>query len=51
MRVAISNGHEEADYIIKMYKNRRNKIVVINDDFNICNELSKKNGIDIIFGV
>ena len=50
MRVAISNGHEEADYIIKMYKNHKNKIVVINDDLNISNELSKKNGIDIIFG-
>ena len=43
MRVAISNGHEEADYIIKMYKNHKNKIVVINDDLNISNELSKKN--------
>ena len=50
MKVAISNGHEEADYIIKIFKNHHNKLVVINDDFKICNELSKKNGIDTIFG-
>ena len=50
MKVAISNGHEEADYIIKMYSGHHNKIVVINSDLGICNELSKKNGIDTIFG-
>ena len=50
MKVAISNGHEEADFIVKMYRGHSNKLVVINSDINICNEISKKNGIDVIFG-
>lgn len=50
MKVVIANGHEESDYIIKMYKSHKNKLVVINDNYNICDELSKKNGIDIIYG-
>ena len=43
MKVAISNGHEEADFIVKMYRGHSNKLVVINSDINICNEISKKN--------
>lgn len=50
MKVVVADGNEEADYIIRMYHNRQNSLVVINSSGSIANELSRKNRIDVIFG-
>ena len=50
MKVVVADGNEEADYIIRMYHNRRNSLVVINSSSSTANELSRKNRVDVIFG-
>ena len=50
MKVVVADGNEEADYIIRMYHNRQNSLVVINSSSSTANELSRKNRVDVIFG-
>ena len=50
MKVVIANGMHEADYIIKTFKSKDNKIVVINKDKSMCDYLSFENGIKCICG-
>ena len=50
MKVVISNGNQSADYIISMYKENKDKVIVINDDEATCKYLSKKNQMDVIYG-
>lgn len=50
MKIVISNGKQDADYIVSMYKENKNKVIVINDDEEICKYISKKNHIDVVLG-
>ena len=41
MKVVVVGGNQEADFIIKMLKEqRKNRIVIINEDRKICHFLS-----------
>lgn len=50
MKVVVSNGTQSADYIISMYKENKDKVIVINDDEKMCKYLSRKNQMDVVFG-
>lgn len=51
MKIVISNGHYEADFIIDNFKkNKKNDIVCINDNKKICEYLSLKNDIPVFYG-
>lgn len=48
MKIVIAGGNHEADYIIGMYKNGNNELIVINGNYETCRYLSEKNGIQVI---
>lgn len=50
MEVVIVNGNQEADFIIKMFLKRKDKIIVINSDKRKCEYLSATNKIKVING-
>ena len=50
MKITIANGGHEADYIIKMFKSRKNEVIVINSDPSLCAYLSASNKIQVIHG-
>lgn len=50
MKIVIANGEHEADYIINMFKEKNNEIIVINSDENICRFLSEANNIPVYSG-
>lgn len=50
MRIVIAGGKNEADYIIKTFKKRGNKIIVINDDEETAKFLSRENKVDVYVG-
>ena len=50
MKVVIADGRHEADYLISVYKSKKNNLIVINNDQNFCEYLSKKNRINIFKG-
>ncbi len=50
MKIVITDGEHEADYIIKTYKSRNNDLIVINNNEEICKYLSVNNAIPVMFG-
>lgn len=50
MKIVIVNGKHEADYIIKMFNNKNNKLIVINNDEKTCEYLSYSNKINVFYG-
>ena len=50
MKIVIADGKHEADYIISMYNNRKNDIIVINQDEDTCRFLSTQNNIPVMRG-
>ncbi|MFA6624155.1 MAG: NAD-binding protein [Bacilli bacterium] len=50
MTIVIANGGHEADYIIKMFNNKKNKIIVINSDEGMCSYLATSDKISVIHG-
>ena len=48
MRIVIADGYQEADYIINLFLNKKNKISVINSNMEIAKALSVKNNVFII---
>lgn len=50
MKITIANGGHEADFIIKMFRSRKNDVIVINSDSNLCSYLSASNKIPVING-
>ena len=50
MKVVIANGFHEADYIISLFNNRHNDLIVLNDDEYVCQYLSLKNDIPVMRG-
>lgn len=47
MRIVIAGGNHEADYIIKTFNKRGNKLVIINENQNVATYLSKSNKLDV----
>ena len=50
MKIVIANGHQSADYLIKYFKNIRNKIIVINSSKDTIQYLTKSNKIAAFYG-
>ncbi len=50
MKIVIADGSHQADYIIGMYNNRDNELIVINSSLSVCKYLSVKNGISVLHG-
>lgn len=50
MKVLITGGQNEADFIIKMFKEEKHQIIVVNKDQNYCKYLSKENRIKVYIG-
>ncbi len=50
MKIVITDGMHEADYIISMYNTKGNEVVVINDDEEACKYLSTRSGLPVMLG-
>lgn len=50
MKVVIADGYHEADYIINLFNDHKNDLVVINEDESICHYLSNNNDIPVMQG-
>ena len=50
MKIVIANGGHAADYIIKSFKNRKNKLIIINDNRVEADKLAKANRVPVIYG-
>ena len=50
MKIVITDGMHEADYIIGMYNTRENDIIVLNESEEACKYLSVSNGIPVMKG-
>lgn len=50
MKVLITGGRNEADFVIKMFKEEKNQIIVVNGDKDFCKYLSKENRVKVLFG-
>lgn len=48
MKVVIADGFHEADYIVRLYNNKRNDLVVINEIEDVCRYLSLNNEIPVM---
>ncbi|MGN1227361.1 MAG: NAD-binding protein [Christensenellales bacterium] len=50
MKITITGGHSEADFIISMFKKEKHHLVVINDDLDFAKKISESNGINVYYG-
>lgn len=50
MKIVISGGKETADFLIASLLEKKHSLIVINNDEKLCNQLSEKYNIPIIFG-
>ena len=50
MKIVRANGEHEADYIINMFNDKNNELIVINSDENVCHFLSQANNIPVFNG-
>ena len=50
MKIAITGGHSEAEFIISMFKKEKNELVVINDDVDFAKKISENNDISVYWG-
>ncbi len=50
MKIVIAGGYQAADYIIKKFKSKQNKLIVINSKRDIAQYLTKSNQIPVFYG-
>jgi len=50
MKIVIAGGYQAADYIIKKFKSSSNKLVVINENREVAQYLTKSNRIPVFYG-
>lgn len=50
MNIVIAGGQTKADFLISMFKKEKHNLIVINDNYEYADYLSKKHGIDVIVG-
>lgn len=50
MKIVIAGGSHEADFIIRMFKEAKHRLVVINADQKLCTYLSAQNGLAVYNG-
>lgn len=48
MKVVITGGTHKADYIIGMFNNNNNELIIVNSNIDTCRYLSEKNGLQIV---
>lgn len=51
MKIVITDGEHEADYMISMFNSRKNDLIIINEDEDICKYLSHNSGIPVMRGI
>lgn len=50
MKIVIAGGYQAADYIIKKFKSKQNKLIVINSKRETAQYLTKSNQIPVFYG-
>lgn len=50
MKIVVVNGKHEADYIVSYFKNKKNKLIVINDNKEFAEYISYKNDVKVFYG-
>lgn len=50
MKIVIANGSKQAAFIITMFKNKENQLIVINSSRSFANELAHKEHISVLVG-
>ena len=50
MKIVIASGKNEADFLIKLFRDGRHKLIVINESREYSNYLSLNNDISVFFG-
>ena len=50
MKIVIADGRHEADYIIRLFNERKNELIVINENEDNCRYLSLNNGLPVMCG-
>ena len=50
MKIVIASGTHESDYMISMFKNRSNELIVINSDRYFASHITKKYHIPVVVG-
>ncbi|MFA6620344.1 MAG: NAD-binding protein [Bacilli bacterium] len=50
MKIVIANGSKQAAFIIMMFKNKENQLIVINSSRSFANELAHKEHISVLVG-
>lgn len=50
MKIVICEGSSQADFLLKIFKNKKCRLIVINSDRNICEYLKNHSDIPIFFG-
>ena len=50
-KIIIAGGRDQADYLISLFKNSKNKkLVIVNEDESFCRFLSSKHGVEVYNG-
>jgi trk system potassium uptake protein TrkA len=50
MKIVIANGSKQAVFIIEMFKNKENQLIVINSSRSLANEIAHKEHISVLVG-
>jgi trk system potassium uptake protein len=50
MKIVIANGNQQAEFILEMFKNRDNQVIVINSSKQLAQEISKKEHVSVVVG-
>ncbi len=50
MKILIVGGRKKVRYIAESLLNKRNKVIIINDDLDFCKDLARKFNTPVIFG-
>jgi len=50
MKIVLSEGKSQADFLIKLFQHKSHKLIVINNNKQVCEYLTKVNDIPIYFG-
>ena len=50
MKIAITGGHSEAEFIISMFMKEKHQLVIINDDMEMAKKISQDNGLNVYYG-
>ncbi|MCF7926448.1 MAG: TrkA family potassium uptake protein [Candidatus Izimaplasma sp.] len=50
MKIVISEGSSQADFLVRMFQNKKHQIILINSDKNICEYLKNHDNVFVYYG-